>query len=77
MRKFGFTQLPTGCIVGKALLVAVKKYTNQEEHHKDSHLHLASTVWGDYGFVLERVERLDKPIFCKGKLNFWDYDLVR
>lgn len=72
MMKFGFTKLPTGCIVGKAFLKDVKHYKNEEEHKKDARLHLASSFWGNYGFVLENPQRI-KEIPCKGALNFWEY----
>jgi len=71
MEKFGFDDLPTGCIVGKAKLVDVKKYESDKKHRRDRHLHLASERWGKYGFVLENIERVDK-IPCKGKLGFWE-----
>ena len=72
--KFGFDELPCGCVVGKVKLVDVKKYNNEEEHKKDNNLHLASSIWGNYGFVLENPERI-KEIPCKGKLGFWDFDI--
>jgi len=58
MREFGFSELPRGCIVGKARLVDVKKYLSEGEFDRDSELHLASSEWGQYGFVLEGVERV-------------------
>lgn len=72
MKKFGYETLPCGMIIGKATLVSVKHYTNKEEHEKDKHLHLADTTWGNYGFVLENIIRLE-PIIAKGKLDFWEY----
>lgn len=72
MKKFGFKQLPTGCIVGKATLIDVKHYANDAERKKDSSLHLADGDWGHYGFVLKDAKRI-KPIPAKGKLNFWEY----
>lgn len=72
MEKFGLKELPLGAIVGKARLVGVKHYSNEEEHRKDRDKHLASDSWGDYGFVLEKPERI-KPIFCKGNLGFWEF----
>jgi hypothetical protein len=68
--------LPLGCIVGKAKLVDVKKYENEIEHQKDKKLHLASSFWGDYGFILEDIKRI-KNIPCKGKLGFWDFNLKK
>jgi len=73
MEEFGFKELPCGCIVGKAKLVDVKKYSNEKEHNKDKKLHLASGAWGDYGFVIKNPKRLEK-IRCNGSLGFWDYD---
>jgi len=73
MGRFGFVNLPCGFIVGKARLVDIKKY-NDEEHRKDRKLHLASEVWGKYGFILDNVRRV-KLIPAKGKLGFWDFDL--
>jgi hypothetical protein len=72
MNEFGFGELPTGCIVGKATLVDVKKYKTEEEHKSDVDLHLATNFWGNHGFILENVERM-KEISCKGNLNFWEY----
>ncbi len=73
MKEFGFNKLPLGFIVGKANLVSVKKYKNEEEHKKDKNLHLASSVWGNYGFILENPKRIS-PIPAKGKLGFWDFE---
>ena len=72
MQKFNFKELPCGFIVGKEKLVDVKKYENEDEHNKDKNLHLASSFWGNYGFVLENPERI-KEIPCKGKLSFFDF----
>jgi len=71
MKRFGFVNLPTGCIVGKAFLKEVKHYSNKEEFEKDQNLHLASEDWGGYGFVLENAQRV-KEMPCKGKLGFWE-----
>jgi len=69
----GFSELPTGCIVGKARLVEVKHYKDKEEHALDRERHLADDAWGNYGFVLSGAERT-KVIECKGKLGFWEID---
>lgn len=74
MKKFGFSNLPCGFILGKVKLVEVKKYKNKKEHEKDKNLHLASSSWGDYGFVLENPVRIEK-ISAKGSLNFWNFEL--
>ncbi|MFH1711155.1 MAG: ASCH domain-containing protein [Nanoarchaeota archaeon] len=72
MKKFGFVNLPCGFIVGRAKLLDVKEYKNSEEFEKDKNLHLATPEWGNYGFILENVERMEK-IPAKGKLNFWEF----
>ena len=73
MKRFGFSELPTGCIVGKAMLVGVKRYGSDEEFVKDKNLHLAGKEWGKCGFILESAERVE-PIEVKGALNFWEYE---
>lgn len=73
MKKFGFDKLPLGVIVGKANLIGVKKYKDEEKHNKDKYIHLASSYWGNYGFILENPERIN-PIPAKGKLGFWDFE---
>ena len=74
MKRFGFDSLPCGFIIGKATLVDVKKYLNKQEHEKDKSLHLASSDWGSYGFVLKNPQRIT-PISSKGMLGFWDFKL--
>jgi predicted transcriptional regulator len=72
MKEFGFKDLPTGAIVGKADLVDVKEYKTDSEHKKDRKLHLASKDWGKYGFILFNVRRVAQ-IPCNGSLNFWEF----
>ncbi len=71
MKKFGFTELPKGAIIGKAKLIDVKKYSDSKEFAKDKDLHLATIEYGNYGFILENASRV-KEIPCKGKLGFWE-----
>lgn len=73
MEKFNFRELLCGYIVGKANLVNVKHYQNEEEHQKDQNLHLASSFWGNYGFILENPVRIEK-IQINGKLRFWEFN---
>lgn len=73
MENFGFKDLPTGAIIGKANLIDVKEYKNEEEHQKDKEFHLADSIWGKYGFILKNATRIN-PIHAKGKLNFWDFE---
>ena len=74
MKRFGFTALPLGFLVGKANLIDVKTYKDAEEHLKDNNLHLASGDWGNHGFILENPVRIE-PIPFKGKLNFFEVNI--
>jgi len=71
MKRFGFTNLPLGFLVGKANLIDVKTYGNEEEQDNDKSLHLASADWGNHGFILENPIRIE-PIPFKGQLNFFE-----
>ena len=73
MKKFNFSDLPLGFIIGKVNLADVKKYKNKIECLKDKDKHLAEYKWGNYGFILTTPIKL-KPISCKGNLGFWDYN---
>lgn len=73
MNKFGFSNLPCGFIVGRANLTDVKKYDSEKEHKKDRNLHLASSLWGRYGFILDDVKRINLTP-CGGKLNFFEFN---
>lgn len=77
MQEFGLNNLPCGFIIGKAELIDVKHYINKIEFEKDKNMHLATSDWGEYGFVLKNAERFDKIIPAKGALNFWDFDFAQ
>jgi predicted transcriptional regulator len=72
MIKHGYENLPCGVIVGKAKLVSVKKYSDEIDFKKDQDKHLASSDYGNYGFMLEDAERI-KEIPAKGRLGFWGF----
>ena len=74
MEKFGFANLPTGSILGKARLIDVKKYADDEAFLKDSKFHLADRSLGGFGFILADAERIE-PVPAKGNLNFWNFEL--
>lgn len=74
MKKFGFKKLPLGNIVGMVELVDIKKYKDSGQFEEDSEKHLATSNWGDRGFILENAKRIN-PIPAKGNLGFWDFDL--
>ena len=74
-KEFGFQDLQTGCIVGKATIVDVKKYATKGEFEKDSDKHFAKGWWNPkvYGFILTNAKRL-RPKSLKGKLNFFEVE---
>jgi len=76
MKKFNFKELPNGFIVGEAELIDVKKYLDNEEFDTDKDRHLANNGFGDYGFILKNVRRIE-PIIASGKLGFWDFDKLK
>ena len=73
MDKLGFSDLPLGFILGRANLIDVKDYRKTKDLNKDKKLHLATSDWGTFGFILENVKRI-KPIPTKGRLNFWEFN---
>lgn len=72
-KEFGYKNLETGCIVGKATLIDVKDYKSEEEFNKDKNKHFAEGFYSKKakGFLLKNGQRLqNKPL--KGKLNFFE-----
>jgi len=85
IEKFGYHELPTGAVLGKAYLKSVKRYKNPEEFYRDEDLHLASKEdielegWKDrpkYGYVISKVERLT-PVRARGMPGFFDLTFKR
>jgi hypothetical protein len=73
MKRFGFSDLPRGAIVGEANIIDVISYKNNEDFLKDAKKHCVTSLEDNkrrYGFVLEGVQRV-KPIPSKGALNFF------
>jgi len=76
MKKFGFSNLPLGFILGTAELADVKDYgkLGDEEFENDKNEHLAGKEWGSFGFILKNPERINMTK-AKGNLNFWDFEI--
>lgn len=70
-------KLIKGAIVGKAEITGLKVYNTLEEFQKDINKHLVTTPkkLPTYGYILENVQRLEKPIKLKGQLNFFEVKL--
>ncbi len=69
-------RLVMGALVGKAEIKSLKIYNNLEEFNKDFNKHLLEVPkkLPTYGYILENVQRLEKPIKLKGKLNFFEIE---
>ena len=70
-------RLVKGAIVGRAEITGLKVYNTLEEFNKDfnKHLVLEPKKLPMYGYILNNVQRLEKPIPLKGKLNFFEIKL--
>ena len=70
-------RLIKGALVGKAQITGLKVYNTVEEFKKDFDKHLVEVPkkLPTYGYILDNVQRLEKPIKLKGKLNFFEVDL--
>ncbi len=84
VKKSGFSDMPTGMIIGKAYLSDVKKYSSLEEFNKDVGLHLATekemeiegwtTRMPKYGYIISKAERI-KPVPFRGFPGFFNADI--
>ena len=79
VKKFGYWDLPTGVIIGKAFLRNVKRYGNDTEFFADSQYHLATpeiielegwTLRNKYGYLIESPEKIT-PIPYRGMPGFF------
>lgn len=70
-------RLVKGAIVGKAEITDLKVYNTLEAFKEDFSKHLVEVPkkLPTYGYILENIQRLEKPIKLKGKLNFFEVDL--
>lgn len=63
-----------GAIIGEAEIVdciLVDEKVNNELMNTDSVLY--NNKIGLYAWKLENIKKYKKPIYCKGKLSFWEY----
>ena len=79
IEKFEFDKerLIRGAILGKAEITGLKIYNTLEEFNSDFSKHLVEIPkkLPTYGYILKNVERLEKPVKLKGKLNFFEVDI--
>ena len=83
IEKFGFRDLPTGVIIGKAFLQDAKRYPDDAAFYRDAKAHLATRAiiklegWEakpKWGYSITKVERL-KPIPYRGMTGFFPVTL--
>jgi hypothetical protein len=59
-------------IIGKALVVGVKEYTNSKDFAEDYQRHYCKSFWKyNYGFILDNVIRVEPVYGIPGKLFFF------
>ncbi len=79
LKCFGIKEdLPTGAIVGEALMTGVKQYSSRDQWLEELEMHRnrpESFQEGLYGFVLKDYKQYAQPIPLKGQLNFFDVDI--
>ena len=66
-----------GAIIGEADIVDcifVDKSFNDELMKMNNKVYSGNYI-GMYAWKLENIKLYDKPIYCKGKLSFWEYKL--
>ena len=66
---------PRGCIIGSAILIGYKEYTNRTDFVIDRPEHLNPVDWWEsrlIGFHFTDIEKLEKPIQYKGQLRFFE-----
>jgi predicted transcriptional regulator len=70
------SSLTIGAIIGKVNLIDVKKYDSEKQIHTDikKHHSISNNTKNKYGFILEKPMKLQVPIPCKGKLNFFEIE---
>ncbi len=84
LKDFGFDSLPTGMVIGKAFINAVKRYDTFEDFAADANLHLAtkkeleSEGWGTampkYGYIISKTERIE-PVPFRGMPGFFNINM--
>ena len=66
-----------GAIIGECMItdcILVDKDFNDKLREMDSLVYIGNHV-DSYAWKLDNVIKYDKPIYCKGKLGFWNYDV--
>ncbi len=75
--EFDKERLVKGALVGKAEITGLKVYNTLEQFNQDfsKHLVVVPKKLPTYGYILQNVKRLEKPIKLKGQLNFFEAEL--
>ena len=65
--------LPFGAIVGVGCLIEVV-YIYDYDKANTFNLFDDPFAWGPYCWIIENIQKLKEPIFCKGFHRLWDLD---
>ena len=52
--------------------IDVKNYRKTKDFDKDKDKHLADGNWGSFGFILDKINRINGEQ-CRGALGFWEF----
>jgi predicted transcriptional regulator len=71
-------KLVTGAVVGKASLYDVISYGSKNSFLKDKNKHFASSNYVNpkYGFLINQTKRFEIPIPIRGKLGFYNVEIL-
>ena len=64
-----------GAIIGEAEIVDCLFVTDDFKNSLLEENYEVYKTSSGYAFVLINIKKYDKPIYCKGKLGFWEYDI--
>ena len=67
-----------GCIIGEVEItdcILVDKEFNDELNNINSLVYTKSNHVEKYAWKLENIKKYDKPIYIKGKLGLWNYEV--
>lgn len=67
---------PLGKIIAICELVEIKFYLTRKQFWRDEKKHLVPlSGWVRYGFVLKNIEKLAKPIPCRGQQGLFEVEI--
>lgn len=80
----GFDKLPFGAIIGKVNLVetmmfgsdrSIEYFGQMDKAEAKQEFAFGDFTEGRYGWLFTEPVLFEKPIYCKGSLSLWDYEM--